>query len=100
MIESKKKWIVQQPNENDIARLQNDLHISSLAAKILVARGFTSSEDAKSILHTNEKNLHDPFLLHGMKEAVERIEVALENGEKILVYGDYDADGITSTTVM
>ena len=43
---------------------------------------------------------HDPFLMAGMEEAVVRIEQALENGEKILVYGDYDADGITSTTVL
>ena len=100
MIQSTKKWLVQQPNEDIIKQLQSDLNISSLAAKILTARGYTSVQEAKNILNMDETNLHDPYLLNGMKEAVERIEEALNNEEKILIYGDYDADGITSTTVM
>lgn len=100
MIESKKKWVVQRPNEQSVQQLQDELNISAIAAKILVARGCNSPESAKSILHMTEKAVHDPFQMHGMQEAVDRIEQALENGEKICVYGDYDADGITSTTVM
>ncbi|MFC7684558.1 single-stranded-DNA-specific exonuclease RecJ [Ureibacillus sp. GCM10028918] len=100
MIQSTKKWVVEQPIENTIKQLQSELNISSLAAKILSARGYTSVDQAKDILIMDETNLHDPYLLNGMKEAVERIEEALNNGEKILIYGDYDADGITSTTVM
>ncbi|MCP1145407.1 single-stranded-DNA-specific exonuclease RecJ [Lysinibacillus endophyticus] len=100
MIESKKQWIVHQPHEETITQLQNELNISSLAAKILIARGYETPAKAKSILQMDENQLHDPFLLNGIAEAVERIEEALNNGEKILVYGDYDADGITSTTIM
>ena len=100
MIQSTKKWVVEQPKEDALKQLQNELNISSLAAKILSGRGYTSVEQAKKILNMDETNLHDPYLLNGMKEAVERIEEALNNGEKILIYGDYDADGITSTTVM
>lgn len=100
MIESTKKWIVEQPNEENITKLQKELNISSIAAKILIARGYTSVQEAKSVLQMDESYLHSPYLLKGMKEAVERIEAALNNGEKILIYGDYDADGITSTTVM
>ena len=100
MIQSTKKWVIEQPNEDTIKQLQKELNISSLAAKILTARGYTSIEQAKNILNMDETNLHDPYLLNGMSEAVERIEKALNNGEKILIYGDYDADGITSTTVM
>lgn len=100
MIESKKRWVVQQPNLEIVDQLKEELNISSIAAKILVARGYDNPKSAKSIIKMGFENLHDPFLLNGMKEAVERIEQALENGEKILVYGDYDADGITSTTVM
>ncbi|PYF08844.1 single-stranded-DNA-specific exonuclease RecJ [Ureibacillus chungkukjangi] len=100
MIQSTKKWVVEQPNEDLIKQLQKELNISSLAAKILAARGYTTVEKAQKIINMDSSNLHDPYLLNGMKEAVERIEEALNNGEKILVYGDYDADGITSTTVM
>ena len=70
-----------------------------LLPKILATRVQTI-EEAKAILHTDATSLHDPYLLYGIEEAVERIEIALEQGEKILVYGDYDADGITSTAVI
>ncbi|TSI03248.1 single-stranded-DNA-specific exonuclease RecJ [Lysinibacillus sp. BW-2-10] len=100
MIKSEKQWMIQQPNEQQIATLQNELNITSLAAKILISRGYETPTKAKVILHMNESHLHDPYLLNGMKEAVERIEEALNQGEKILIYGDYDADGVTSTTVM
>ncbi|RHW38656.1 single-stranded-DNA-specific exonuclease RecJ [Lysinibacillus yapensis] len=100
MIQSAKQWIVEQPEQESIEQLQRELKLSSLAAKILITRGYASVEKAQSILHMETSNLHDPFLLNGMKEAVERIEDALNHGEKILIYGDYDADGITSTTIM
>lgn len=100
MIESVKKWIVQRPDQELVKQLQNKLGISAIAAKILVARGCSSEEQAASLLKINESDFHDPFMMHGMKQAVERINRALEEGEKILVYGDYDSDGITSTTVM
>ncbi len=100
MIESTKKWIVQRPDQELVQALQNKLGISAIAAKILVARGCTTEEQAASLLKINEADFHDPFNMHGMEQAVERINRALEDGEKILVYGDYDSDGITSTTVM
>lgn len=100
MIESKKKWFIQQPNDQLVKQLQTELHISSIAAKILVARGCTTATEAQRIMKVDASNLHDPFLLHGMTEAIERIEEALMNEEKILIYGDYDADGITSSAVM
>lgn len=99
MIQSTKQWVIQSPDDTFIQQLQNQLHISSLTAKILAAR-VKSIDEAKAMLHMDDSHLHDPYLLKGMKEAVERIEQALNNGEKILVYGDYDADGITSTTVL
>lgn len=100
MIESKKKWFIQQPNEQLVQQLQNELNISSIAAKILVARGCTTRTEAERFIKMDASNLHDPFLLNGMSEAIERIEEALMNEEKILIYGDYDADGVTSTAVM
>lgn len=99
MIQSTKQWEIQKPDDTFIQQLQNELHISSLTAKILAAR-VNTIEEAKAMIHMDDSQLHDPYLLNGMQEAVERIEQALNNGEKILVYGDYDADGITSTTVL
>ncbi|WP_042475102.1 single-stranded-DNA-specific exonuclease RecJ [Bacillus ndiopicus] len=95
-----KKWIIQRPNEQAVQHLQQQLKLSPIAAKILVARGCQTVEQAQKILSMDEQALHDPFLLHNMDKVVERIEHALEAGEKILVYGDYDCDGITSTAVM
>lgn len=95
-----KKWVIQRPNEQHVEHLQKQLKLSPIAAKILVARGCQTVEQAQKILSMDEQAIHDPFLLHNMDKAVARIEQALEAGEKILIYGDYDADGITSTTVM
>ena len=100
MIESTKKWVVQRPDSQLVQQLQESLGISAIAAKILVARGCTSEDQAASLLKVDERYFHDPYAMHGMEQAVERILQALEEGEKILVYGDYDGDGITSTTVM
>lgn len=100
LIQSAKKWKIQQLDDQLVNQFQKELHISSIAAKILVARGIQSIDEAKTFLQVSENNLHDPFLLHGMEEAVFRIQKAIENNEKILVYGDYDADGLSSTAVM
>ncbi|MFF2175219.1 single-stranded-DNA-specific exonuclease RecJ [Lysinibacillus sp. NPDC058147] len=100
MILSKKRWQVERPDAKLVQTLQNDLQLSAIAAKILAARGCETIADAESLLNMTEASIHDPFLMHGMAEAVARIEQALENGEKILVFGDYDADGVSSTTVM
>ncbi|WP_342472286.1 single-stranded-DNA-specific exonuclease RecJ [Metasolibacillus sp. FSL H7-0170] len=100
MISMNKKWIIQHPNEQSVQHLQQQLKLSPIAAKILVARGCQTVEQAQKILTMDEQALHDPFLLHNMDKAVKRIEQALEAGEKVLIYGDYDADGITSTAIM
>lgn len=100
MIKSQKLWTINEPNEHLIKELSNELNISTIATKILLARGCETAEQAKTLLKIDESQYHDPFLMAGMEQAVARIEQALDNGEKILVYGDYDADGITSTTVL
>ncbi|GLC88470.1 single-stranded-DNA-specific exonuclease RecJ [Lysinibacillus piscis] len=100
MIVSKKRWQVERPDVQLVQTLQNDLQLSAIAAKILVARGCETAATAEGLLNMTEATIHDPFLLHGMTQAVVRIEQALGNNEKILIYGDYDADGVTSTTVM
>ncbi len=74
--------------------------LSPLLASIFWNRGLRTNEAIQAFLNPNIDQLHDPYLLFDMQKAVERIRQAIASGEKILVYGDYDADGITSTTVM
>lgn len=100
MIQSQKNWTINEMDEQLVNQLSSQLKISTIAAKILIARGCQSVEQAQPLLTIDESAYHDPFLLAGMEQAVARIELALDSGEKILVYGDYDADGITSTTVL
>ncbi|MHC5229437.1 single-stranded-DNA-specific exonuclease RecJ [Enterococcus sp. LJL99] len=102
MKKSKYTWRLQEkialPNE--FIELLASENISSLLGQILWHRGIQTQESLEKFLHPTVDNLYDPFLIYEMDKAIERIQLAVEQGEQILVYGDYDADGITSTTVM
>ncbi|MDV6377191.1 single-stranded-DNA-specific exonuclease RecJ [Sporosarcina sp. GW1-11] len=100
MIQSKKRWQIERPDEQLVSQLAKDVKLSTMIAKILVARGVTTSEQATAYLEMDESNLHDPFLLYGMKETVELIKQAITEQKQITVYGDYDCDGVTSVTVL
>lgn len=93
-----KKWIVRKPNKENSARIARETELSSLCADVLAARGFESAEDAVKKFFSDK--LFDPFLLKDMTEAAEVINTALENADKICIYGDYDCDGITSTVML
>jgi len=95
------KWVVQpEPSPDIFRKLSNDLDIPLVASKILVSRGITDSLKAERFLKPSLSDLFDPFLLSNMDKAVSRVVSALKNNEKIMIYGDYDVDGITSTAVM
>ncbi|MBB6451887.1 single-stranded-DNA-specific exonuclease [Salirhabdus euzebyi] len=97
MLEGKAIWRMQIDEElNDDIQLP----ISNLTKKLLVKRGIRNTEKAKKFLSPNLEDLYDPFLFPDMKKAVSRIEEAIVNGEMILVFGDYDADGVTSTALL
>ena len=100
MIESRKRWRLTTPDETLVQEIQQELSISSVLAKILVTRGITSAKEAKKFMDMDPSGIHNPYLMKDMDIAVERIRRAIESQEKIIVYGDYDADGVTSTTVM
>ena len=90
-----------QNKDQQLAKeLQEQCQLSPLLAQLLVQRGIDSVQAAKQYLDPQLAELHDPFELHDMQKAVDRLQAAVANGEKIVVYGDYDADGITSTAVM
>ncbi len=78
--------------------LSQETGVSPRLCRLLINRGLTEKEDVLDFLHSS--GFHDPFLMKGMKEAVNRIRSALEKSERILVYGDYDADGITGTALL
>lgn len=100
MLTSKTRWIVQETKKEQMNRLVEALQITPLVASLLVNRGLTDPEEAKAFLFTEKQEFHDPFLFAGMERAVERIRTAIERGEPILIFGDYDCDGVTSTTIM
>src|SRR5437868_9446079 len=77
--------------------LMESLRVSETDARILCQRGFDSPERAKEFLERNLAGLHDPSLLPDIGAAVERIAAAIEKSERIVIFGDYDADGVTST---
>ncbi|WP_334078029.1 single-stranded-DNA-specific exonuclease RecJ [Paenibacillus sanfengchensis] len=100
MIQPRYQWKI-LPNDRDAAaELERKLKLPSLVASLLVTRGLTDADEAAAFLKGTMGDLHDPFLLSGMREAVPRIRKALEHGERILIYGDYDADGVSSTALM
>ncbi|BDW92305.1 single-stranded-DNA-specific exonuclease RecJ [Flagellimonas marinaquae] len=95
------RWTVKpKPEQKSIDDLSEALGVDDLIAQLLIQRGVTNYEEAKSFFRPELTHLHDPFLMKGMQKAVERIEQAFANGENILVYGDYDVDGTTSVALM
>lgn len=95
-----KTWdIKQQPSTEIINDLQQSLNISETLAILLAQRGITDFEQAKSYFNPSLDNLHDPFLMKGMADAVSRIKNAIEDNENILIFGDYDVDGTTAVTL-
>lgn len=98
---SQSNWqILPQPDSKQVQALVDQLNIAAFTAGILVQRGIDTPEQALAFLRPNVNQLHSPFEFHDMDVAVERIQAAAFGGEKIVVYGDYDLDGMTSTTIM
>ena len=95
-----KKWQIYETDEDKVEKLKEKYKINNLLATILVNRGITSEEKIRQFLEPTRQDFYDPYLMKDMEIAVERIVKAIENQEKVIIYGDYDVDGITSTTVL
>ena len=96
-----KKWILREGSDNaTVRRLSSELGVDPVLAELLVQRGVYTFEQARSFFRPALADLHDPFLMTDMEQAVTRVHTAVTGREKILVYGDYDVDGITSITVL
>ena len=94
------KWNCIQPSPQALDILCSELSIPPILATMLVKRGFEDPDSARDFLEPSLDSLHDPGLMKGVREAVRRIFQAKNSGEKILIYGDYDVDGITSVAVL
>ena len=96
-----KRWVVKpQGNPEAVAAMAAATGISPVLANLLVQRGIDTLEKAKKFFNPQLSDLHDPFLMKDMDKAVERVERAVRNREKIMVYGDYDVDGTTAVALV
>ena len=95
-----KKWQIYQTNEQKVEEIAKKYEINKLLATILVNRDITEKQTLEKFLNPKRNDFYDPYLMPDMEIAVERIIKAIEKNEKILIYGDYDVDGITSVTVL
>jgi single-stranded-DNA-specific exonuclease len=95
-----KRWTILRPDEEKVSELHQSLKIHPIICKILVQRNISSFDEAKNFYRPELTDLHNPWLMKDMDKAVERIILAIEKQEKILVFGDYDVDGTTSVACM
>lgn len=95
-----KRWTLPQWDENKVLQLQASLKVNRVICQILVQRGIDTYDKAKQFFRPQLSDLHSPWLMKDMEKAVERIILAFQRNEKILVYGDYDVDGTTSVACM
>ena len=96
-----KRWVIKKPGDAaEVATLTKALDVDKSVANLLVQRGLKSYEDARHFFRPQLEDLHDPFSMMDMNQAVDRVMSAMDRNEKILVYGDYDVDGTTSVALL
>lgn len=95
-----KKWEYYGKDEEKVEQIQKEFGLSRLLSTILVNKGLEDRQEIELFLNPTRKDFHDPYLMPDMEIAVKRIIQAIENQEKVIIYGDYDVDGITSITVL
>ncbi len=95
------RWTIKpKPSEEKVKLLAEALNVEEFVATLLVQRGIETYEEARQFFRPTLADLHSPYLMKDMDKAVERIELAIENGENILVFGDYDVDGTTAVSLV
>lgn len=95
------RWTLpSKPEKEQVQKLQNELNVDEIIATLLIQRGITTYDQAKTFFRPSLNDLHNPYLMKDMDIAVMRIEKAIEKGENILVFGDYDVDGTTAVSLV
>jgi single-stranded-DNA-specific exonuclease len=95
-----KEWRFLPHDESNVRRLCQDLRVSPLLAQVLIGRGYATREAALQFLEAKLVSLHDPELLPGVAEAADRLVAAVQAGRRVTIYGDYDVDGVTATSLL
>src|SRR5512138_1930307 len=95
-----KRWVIRKHDHAAVSVLAGELRIKPVVAALLIARGYDTPEKANRFLNPSIEHLHEPTLLKDLDTAVHRIFTAIEKGEKILIWGDYDVDGTTGTVLL
>ncbi|MFD2169352.1 single-stranded-DNA-specific exonuclease RecJ [Tumebacillus lipolyticus] len=96
----RKRWVMSDAAETDVQEFAEAMGVSTILARLLWRRGVRSREEAQRFLKPSLQNFYDPHLMKDMDKTVERIRRAIEQQEQVMVYGDYDADGATATSVL
>jgi single-stranded-DNA-specific exonuclease len=95
-----KRWTLRKHDHTAVTKLARELDLPPLIAALLICRGHDCTELAQTFLNPSPEHLHEPYLLKGMRDAIARIETAVANKEKVLIWGDYDVDGTTGTVLL
>ncbi|MBP6456557.1 MAG: hypothetical protein KA275_07500 [Chitinophagaceae bacterium] len=96
----KKHWIQKNIDTENIEKIITQYQCSHLIASLIASRNLNDKEEIRNFFYPNIDLLHNPYLMKGMEIAVHRIEKAINENEKILIYGDYDVDGTTSVALL
>lgn len=96
----KKKWIISPYDSQLQLKISEELNISPVLAQLCINRGMTTLQEVDNFIRISPRKIHDPFTFSHMRQAVNLIEETIKNQEKILIYGDYDVDGITATSLL
>ncbi|MFZ1699414.1 MAG: single-stranded-DNA-specific exonuclease RecJ [Pyrinomonadaceae bacterium] len=96
----KKRWKITKHDAETVNKLASELNVKPLVAALLISRGHGSPDNARDFLNPSPEQLHEPLLLKGMREAVDRVQRAIDKKEKIIIWGDYDVDGTTGTVLL
>lgn len=94
------RWLLRNADPQDVQGLAHESNLPVSLARLLVVRGIRSAQQAHKFLSPSLGDLHDPYLLTGLRVAVERLRAAIERGETVLIYGDYDVDGTTAIVIL
>jgi single-stranded-DNA-specific exonuclease len=95
------RWIIRKPPKPEkVEQLSKEININTVLAAVLIQRGISNFDEARSYFRPSLNDLHDPFLMEDMDIAIERLNRAIHNAENILIYGDYDVDGATSVALV
>ena len=94
------RWALRNADAQLVERLARETQLPPTIARLLVTRGIESAEDAQRFLAPSLSHLHSPYLMKGLRQAVERLQSAIANGETVLIYGDYDVDGTTAVVIL